>query len=697
MTRNHDYIGQMDADLSHDPSVLPALFHAIAGREGAALGSRYVPGGGSEGWPLRRRLLSRGANLYARILLRLGVHDATSGFRVYSRHAISLLLRVGTECDGYGFQVEAICILRRLGLDVIEVPITFVERRYGESKMTRTTAVEAARRVAAMAILDPTREHPDLRPAAAPLRRRIARFGRFAVVGISGVFVNQLTLWVATEGLEIYYVHSAVLATQASTVSNFALSERWVFRSGRDGRSRRLLLFALMNNAWLLLRAPLLYLLTDGVGVHYLVSNLVVLGAATVARFAVADTWIWRPHDRSEGRDRYRYRYDVHGIVRIGSEAPLPELQRFRVEGLDAPLDLTITIDGAGFGGPRRAIHVERGDRSMSYVEHLGRFGFAIRVDMGAVTVVRATSLLGRSPHVLYTNVVEPLVRWILVRKGHALVHSACLEFDRQGVLMTAQTDTGKTTTCLHSVRSAGSTFVSDDMVILTPGGEVLAYPKPLTISAHTMKAVAGTALRPRERLFLQIQSRIHSRSGRKAAMAMSNGRLPVATLNALVQILVPPPKFDITRLLPRAVVRPGTSARQLFVIERGATLVEPLSRSQAAEILSENTEDAFGFPPYPQLRSMLSEGLAEREAEIRARMLAGVTTYRIRTADRHWYEQLRVICEGRLVSTMEGSEGGPVLHLVDETRPVVDVPEAPEDTPTGTGGDDARRGRGGM
>jgi dolichol-phosphate mannosyltransferase len=152
----YDRIGEMDADLSHDPSYLPALDAAARAGAQLALGSRYVSGGGSVGWPLQRRLLSRGANLFARTLLRLRTHDVTGGFRIYDRDAIGLLLAQGTECDGYGFQVEGVCAVTRAGMRVAEVPIIFRDRAFGRSKMTRAIVWEATRRCLSLAFERPS-------------------------------------------------------------------------------------------------------------------------------------------------------------------------------------------------------------------------------------------------------------------------------------------------------------------------------------------------------------------------------------------------------------------------------------------------------------------------------------------------------------------------------------------------------------
>jgi dolichol-phosphate mannosyltransferase len=155
-------IGEMDADLSHDPTYVPAL--DAASRDGAdlALGSRYTRGGGSEGWPLQRRLLSRGANLFARTLLRLPTHDVTGGFRIYDVRAIDLLLEQGTECDGYGFQVEGVVAVTRAGMRITEVPIIFRDRTFGSSKMSMSIVWEATRRCVSLAFTKQPAADPPL-------------------------------------------------------------------------------------------------------------------------------------------------------------------------------------------------------------------------------------------------------------------------------------------------------------------------------------------------------------------------------------------------------------------------------------------------------------------------------------------------------------------------------------------------------
>lgn len=124
---------------------------------------------------------------------------------------------------------------------------------------------------------------------------RLVRLSRFGAVGVSGFAVNEAALAVLVSTFGLNYLLGAVLATQASSLWNFALVERWAFRGAESRRSvwQRLGMFFAVNNVALLLRGPILILLTSVVGLNYLLSNLISLGVLTVARFAIADTWIW--------------------------------------------------------------------------------------------------------------------------------------------------------------------------------------------------------------------------------------------------------------------------------------------------------------------------------------------------------------------------------------------------------------------
>jgi dolichol-phosphate mannosyltransferase len=156
LERGYEALVEMDADLSHDPADVPRLLAALAEAD-LAIGSRYVAGGRVVNWDLARRLLSRAANLYVRLWLRLGVKDATSGYRAW-RSAILPSLNLETvRSEGYGFQIEMTRRLVRCNGNVLEVPITFHERAVGESKMDSGIVFEALVSVTKWGVLDTLR------------------------------------------------------------------------------------------------------------------------------------------------------------------------------------------------------------------------------------------------------------------------------------------------------------------------------------------------------------------------------------------------------------------------------------------------------------------------------------------------------------------------------------------------------------
>jgi dolichol-phosphate mannosyltransferase len=143
LARDHDYLFEMDADFSHDPRHLPEMLRLA--REGADLvvGSRYVPGGGTESWGLARRAISRFGGLYARTVLGVSVRDLTAGFVCYRRRTLERLDLAAIRSSGYAFQIEMKYRAIRAGLEVVETPIQFVDRRVGQSKMSWSIAAEA--------------------------------------------------------------------------------------------------------------------------------------------------------------------------------------------------------------------------------------------------------------------------------------------------------------------------------------------------------------------------------------------------------------------------------------------------------------------------------------------------------------------------------------------------------------------------
>lgn len=142
LARGYDILVQIDADLSHDPAVLPQLIAALEGGADLAIGSRYVPGGSIPNWPARRRALSKYGNAYTGFMLRTGIADATAGFRAYKAETLLLIDYSATRSKGYGFQIETAYRVAKTGKRIVEVPIIFTDRVRGHSKMSLAVMVE---------------------------------------------------------------------------------------------------------------------------------------------------------------------------------------------------------------------------------------------------------------------------------------------------------------------------------------------------------------------------------------------------------------------------------------------------------------------------------------------------------------------------------------------------------------------------
>ena len=143
LSKHYEFVFEMDADFSHDPVYLPALLGAAKDGAGVVIGSRRVPGGGTENWGLSRQLISAGGSLYARTILGLDVRDLTSGFKCFRREVLAAIDLDAVRSNGYSFQIEMTYRAVRKGFSVAEVPIIFIDRRAGQSKMSSKIFAEA--------------------------------------------------------------------------------------------------------------------------------------------------------------------------------------------------------------------------------------------------------------------------------------------------------------------------------------------------------------------------------------------------------------------------------------------------------------------------------------------------------------------------------------------------------------------------
>ncbi len=191
----------MDADFSHDPSYLPSLRSALEEAD-VVLGSRYVPGGGTLRWPLRRRLLSRGGSAYARLMLGMHIRDLTGGFKGFRRQVLEALMPEldAMRSNGYAFQIEVTYLCLRHGFHIKEVPILFEDRLAGKSKMNQRIMMEALQVVWALRLNQGSaRTRGDIRPRARLVRHRL--MGAIMALGFLLIFMGAITLvpqWVSS-------------------------------------------------------------------------------------------------------------------------------------------------------------------------------------------------------------------------------------------------------------------------------------------------------------------------------------------------------------------------------------------------------------------------------------------------------------------------------------------------------------------
>jgi dolichol-phosphate mannosyltransferase len=651
------WICVMDGDLQHPPELIPQLLEsAQRDKLDVVIGSRLAIGADASSLGSKRNLISRVFAMTTRIAfpMRLkNVTDPLSGFFLARRAAVDL-----NSLHPHGFKILLEILIRCPDLRIAEIPFQFGYRHTGDSKASLQETIRFFRLLLGLRLT--TDE----------------RFARFLIVGASGLLVNNLALAAFTELSGIHYLLSAILATQVSTLWNFGLAESWVFRQRKSERSflQRLSSFVLLNNLMLLLRGPLLSFMVEQLGVHYLASNLISLFALTLLRYVVADQWIWGKEiakqvlpiqnmrrqklrfrrkaflasNSSSPQERFLFSYNIHGILQVASMFQLPELEYFRVDHLLKEPDLRLRLERRRKERRRRERDgtQRRSTNNIHYSESLGRFGFQVTISHDNGVEIAVSPILQLSLHVLYTNVIEPILRWAFVRKGYALVHAACIASNGQAILVTAKTDTGKTSTILRAVENFGWSFLSDDMTIVSRDGKVMSYPKPLTISNHTLRAVnRNSSLLLWERLALQIQSRLHSRSGRRIGIKLSETVLPAATMNAIVQMLIPPPKYMVDRLIRQATYANSAMLSSAVIIERGPVHEETLQHDQAVEIFVQNADDAYGFPPYPILATFLScwngEDLHPQEQAIVNEALNSIPAFRLCDPQFNWWQRL--------------------------------------------------------
>ena len=696
----------MDGDLQHPPELVSRLVQIGKSRQlDLVAGTRYTGSGASDGLAdgYRRAVSSLATRLtkaiFPRRLSRLS--DPMSGFFAVRLAALDL-----DRLDPIGFKILLEMMIRQPRLRVAEVPFVFGARVAGESKASVQEGLRFVRHLLRLRLL--VLRNQMRRSSTTDGAGRFARLLAFGAVGATGIGVNTAALWLFAEHVvHPHYLIAAVLATEVSTSWNFLLTEKFVFRGPKPGtRLGRAVRFFLLNHLALLPRLPLLALLVGVFSANLLVANVLTLALLFLVRFVIADSAIYakpdeqvvekqpmritvdltgvqrptksrtgsnQPRHLANGRavsatNRYLpYRYSIDGVLSVGSQVPLKELEYFRAQWLGNDVDLSIRIGEVGRGPRTRALMTQHvAPAGVSYSEHFGRLGANFRVEIGDKIEVTCSPSLAHSPHVLYTNVIEALLRFIAVSRGVILLHSACLELDGSGLLLSARTDTGKTGSVLKLLREHGARFLSDDMTILHPDGRATCFPKPLTISHHTLRAVQAGDLTRAEWRRLKLQSRLHSKEGRNFGLVLAGLNIPIMGINSLTQRIVPPPKYNVDRLVDCSVIR-HTTIENLFVIERGEPVLADIPFAEAIDTLVENTDDAYGFPPFRQMAPSIVIGdddyaeLRRKEREILTQAMSNIRVRRLGSNTFSWADDIATLLRGNAEQQQAVGKQAPV------------------------------------
>jgi dolichol-phosphate mannosyltransferase len=435
-----EWLCVMDADLQHPPEVLPVLLaRAQEARADIVVGSRKADIFGPLGLSRKRAMTSQLLTLLARAWfprLLKNVSDPLTGLFLVRRAALNTAV---LRPDGFKILLEI--LIRCPGLRVSEVQFDFASRHEGESKADFQEGMRFFRHL---------------------LRLRLTAnqsFPRLVAVAVGSLLLDVAAFAGLYPRVEAPFWLTAVLLAELILLLRYYAIEHWVLGRGhavpgwpslrRFWLTNQLSLFAA--------RLPLLYLLFarwDWPAVPAITLAVLVESAL---RYALSEQWVfsrrgvtmWQPGG---------YRYDIHGLLRLESQIPLPELAYFATPEPLPHVDVQIRIDRHGTPSPQPG--------AIIYNEGLSRFGFGLAVMPGAAyTEVVISPLLAHSPYALYKSVLEPIVRWALAQRGAALLYGAAVARQGQAALLVPEQDQGKTAAALRAARE-GFDFMGDDFVI---------------------------------------------------------------------------------------------------------------------------------------------------------------------------------------------------------------------------------------
>jgi len=281
-----EILGVIDADLQHPPEFIPSLLKAVSEGADIAIASRYIKGGGIEGWSLKREVISKGAKIPASILLSSArkIKDPLSGFFLFKKKVIE---NAALSPTGYKILLEV--LVKGKASHIVEVPYTFKERERGKSNLTAKEQLNYLKHLSRLAWYD----------------GGIKRFIKFCIVGVSGFGVNVGLLALFVEVVGMHKVWAQIPSYQISILTNFAFNEFWTFSDCRTPGLRSFLIravkFNLVSQVGWGINLGVYYLALNVAGIYYIVSQIIAIAVATMWNFLSNVIWTWKKKPKEGG------------------------------------------------------------------------------------------------------------------------------------------------------------------------------------------------------------------------------------------------------------------------------------------------------------------------------------------------------------------------------------------------------------
>ena len=279
----------MDSDFSHPPNIIPKLVDAIKQTKcDIAIASRYVNGGSIQGWPIKRKIMSKVATLIAKKGLGIESHDPMSGFFAFKKNILD-----GLKFDALGYKMLLEILVKTKGVKIEEVPYTFVDRELGSSKLDSSTIFDYFKSVWKLYKYGKTVEKDEKRTSV----KFLSKAARFFTVGASGLAINYLASMIFALNSDMWYLHATTFGTIFSITSNFLLNKYWTFED-RDFAPKRTIIqygkFVGFSSIGALVQLGMVYNLVDQWSISYPVSLILAVGVAAFGNFLLNKRWTFK-------------------------------------------------------------------------------------------------------------------------------------------------------------------------------------------------------------------------------------------------------------------------------------------------------------------------------------------------------------------------------------------------------------------